>query len=188
MSAPGTPKASQAAITAVCSVPGCGPSKNRLAKGLCNKHYKRLRQTGSVRRRVLSAEERLLANRQVAPNGCWRWMGTINAQGYGHLSFNGERTSPHRLAYLVWVGPIPDGSEVDHVAARGCRHRDCFRPDHLEAVTHAENVRRGTGPSAIAAAKTHCLRGHAFDSDNTYITNDGRRQCRRCRAIRRAEK
>ncbi|WP_081281519.1 HNH endonuclease signature motif containing protein [Mycolicibacterium conceptionense] len=31
------------------------------------------------------------------------------------------------------------------------------------------------------ATKTHCNQGHPFDASNTYITPEGRRQCRVCR-------
>jgi hypothetical protein len=55
-------------------------------------------------------------------------------------------------------------------------------PDHLEPVTHAENIRRGTGPLAENAAKTHCVHGHEFAGENLYVRPDGRRQCRACNA------
>lgn len=32
---------------------------------------------------------------------------------------------------------------------------------------------------------SHCQRGHDFDSDNTYVSPDGRRQCRACIRLRR---
>jgi hypothetical protein len=35
-------------------------------------------------------------------------------------------------------GPVPDGFELDHL----CRNRGCVNPDHLEVVTHEENVWR----------------------------------------------
>lgn len=35
-------------------------------------------------------------------------------------------------------GPLPPGLELDHL----CRNKSCVRPDHLEAVTHRENMRR----------------------------------------------
>jgi hypothetical protein len=48
----------------------------------------------------------------------------------------------HRVSYEFYQGPIPEGHEIDHVWQRGCRSRQCINPEHLEAVTHQENVRR----------------------------------------------
>jgi len=44
----------------------------------------------------------------------------------------------HRFAYELLVGPIPEGMDLDHV----CGVRLCVWPEHLEPVTHAENLRR----------------------------------------------
>ena len=49
-------------------------------------------------------------------------------------------------------GPIPVGAELDHL----CGMRDCVNPDHLELVTHRENVLRGRGPTAANARKRRC--------------------------------
>lgn len=45
----------------------------------------------------------------------------------------------HRVVYERTHGPIPDGLTVDHI----CRNKGCTTPSHLEAVTAAENTRRG---------------------------------------------
>lgn len=56
-----------------------------------------------------------------------------------------------------------------------------MNPQHLEAVTQQENIRRGEGASARNARKTHCLHGHPFEGDNLSIDCLGRRVCITCR-------
>ena len=74
--------------------------------------------------------------------GCINWYGDINRNGYGtrrSLSTGRRRrVMIHRLAYEWRVGPIPEGLEVDHL----CNNRRCCNPEHLEAVTRRENLRR----------------------------------------------
>lgn len=49
----------------------------------------------------------------------------------------------HRWTYQEFHGiALWGGNVVDHL----CRFRPCFRPDHLECVTHEENFLRGRGP------------------------------------------
>jgi len=77
---------------------------------------------------------------QAEPNtGCWLWDANTTRGGYGHFKVSGRMVYAHRLAYEKLVGPIPDGLSLDHL----CRVPGCVNPDHLEPVTHAENVRRG---------------------------------------------
>jgi hypothetical protein len=45
----------------------------------------------------------------------------------------------HIRAYTETYGPIPEGWVIDHI----CGNKACSTPSHLEAVTLAENARRG---------------------------------------------
>jgi hypothetical protein len=70
--------------------------------------------------------------------------------------------------------------ELDHK----CRARRCVNPDHLELVTHRENILRGQTIAARRIAQTHCINGHPLSGDNLYLKpSDGGRQCKRCAAI-----
>lgn len=111
-------------------------------------------------------------------SGCWLWQGYVDKAGYARV---GHRYI-HREVCEAAYGPIPEGWTVDHVKARGCVHRHCINPEHLEAVTTRENVLRGDGPSAVAARQTHCIHGHEYTEANTYRPKRGGRICRCCRA------
>lgn len=125
-------------------------------------------------------------------SGCWLWQGYIDPSGYGRFQ-RGRGLSPmaHRYSYEEFIGPIPDGLQLDHVKARGCVHRHCVNPEHLEPVTLKENQMRGDAFVAANAAKTHCPQGHPFTDENTATRPDrpGHRECRTCaRAAKRRYK
>jgi len=111
---------------------------------------------------------------------CWLWQRSKNNTGYGTVSWYGKALTAHVLAYTLLRGQIVEGLELDHL----CKTRDCVNPDHLEPVTHKENVLRGESPSAVHSRKTHCIRGHEFSGDNLKIlkrkNNKSQRVCRTC--------
>ena len=100
--------------------------------------------------------------------GCWVWQGG-HANGYARFSHGGIKDQAHRVSHMAFIGPIPANFEIDHVKERGCTHLDCVNPDHLEAVTHAENMRR------IGQDRTHCKHGHPY-----IIRANGKKVCNVC--------
>ena len=109
---------------------------------------------------------------------CWFWIG--GGGRYGAFRIGGRKGRamlPHRVAYEMLVGPIPDGLILDHL----CHHTRCVNPKHLEPTTQAQNNKRARHASRTM---THCKRGHMFDLFNTYIEPSGRRVCRACRLER----
>jgi hypothetical protein len=102
--------------------------------------------------------DRIEVNEQT---GCWEWRGGKSSNGYGLLTLsvatrrtasgNAAMRGAHIWSYERYVGPVPDGLELDHL----CRTPICCNPSHLEPVTHLENMRR-----SITATAKRCRRGH----------------------------
>jgi HNH endonuclease len=99
---------------------------------------------------------------------CWVFTGP--ADPYGRIGKGSERFV-HRLGWIQLRGPIPDGMELHH----RCGVYACWNPDHLQLVTHAENL--------AYSRKAHCKRGHPLQGANLRIDpRTGARICRECSA------
>ena len=166
-----------------CIVEGCeNPSRNRVAPGLCRMHHERKRKHGDVGpphslRPRIPVEQKIRQRHRVTAEGCWEWTRGRDKNGYGFVTGGGSKLA-HRVSYEVFVGPIPEGLTLDHL----CRNTSCINPDHLEPVTHRENVLRGK-VSRLRDFPTHCKNGHPYDEANTYWLR-GARQCKACAALR----
>jgi DNA-binding transcriptional regulator YiaG len=73
---------------------------------------------------------------------CHVWDGYLN-NGYPRKG----KASAYRKRWIEENGDVPHGLELDHL----CRQRDCVNPNHLEAVTHQENMRRASVRRAMEA-------------------------------------
>jgi hypothetical protein len=109
--------------------------------------------------------------RDLAPNG------------YGDFRYWAGQGKPrkhvkaHRWLYKRWIGPIPEGLQLDHLCHNAdpacnegdkCPHRACVNPLHLKPKTHRDNNLAGRSPSALCAQKTHCKHGHEFTPENVF--------------------
>ncbi len=68
-------------------------------------------------------------------DACWPWLGATR-KGYGHVRYQGQQWSAHRLAYVLARGPIPTGMLVCHA----CDNPLCCNPQHLWLGTNRENI------------------------------------------------
>lgn len=109
---------------------------------------------------------------------CWEWIGAIHPQtGYANFLHEGSPQA-NRASYRLFIGPIPDGMDVDHK----CNVRHCVSPLHLQAITHADNIRRKY------ENLTHCPSDHEYTPENTHWKRvTGResltRICKKCRIL-----
>lgn len=164
-----------------CSIKGCtGPIFVR-ARGLCSRHYNRLRTTGTVEdgiRARATFEERLW--RQISrrgPNDCWPWKAKSRVAGYGYIGKGGRsggKMLAHRAAWEVLNGPIPEG-EGHHgtVVLHTCDNRLCCNPAHLRLGTQADNVR-----DMDAKGRRVAVLRYGEDHPNTTLTAEDVRAIR----------
>lgn len=104
-------------------------------------------------------------DKDSSPAGCWVWIASTNANGYG-TTWDGERSwLAHRLLYTLLVGEIPDGM----LACHHCDNRRCVNPAHIFLGTDLDNMRdaiekgralKATGP---ANAKTKLTEADVAD-------------------------
>lgn len=105
----------------------------------------RLPRKGSVEERFFS---RFIRDEET---GCWNWIGTRNAKGYGTISGEvsgvryvqaGRHMLAHRVSWLIHNGAIPIGDGAHGtVVMHSCDNPACVNPQHLLLGSQSDNVK-----------------------------------------------
>lgn len=124
-----------------CAIPGCGPFWP-LRKGLCNKHYDRLKLYGDpLGGGTFRGMPRAWLDAHVDFDGpeCLIWPFAVKAQGRGGLKLGERDVFAPRLMCELANGPPPTPK---HQAAHSCGqgHMGCVHPKHLRWDTRVGNA------------------------------------------------
>ncbi len=135
----------------ICTVDGCG--KILEGRGLCKNHYERWRRKNGILGGPFATNrtetKELLKERFDKKwelhnaSGCWMWNGTRHTPNGAYAYQSGEmvvlnrKVRAHRVAWMVYRGPIDAGQFVLHK----CDNPLCVNPDHLYLGSHADNMR-----------------------------------------------
>lgn len=105
--------------------------------------------------------------------------GTMTDKGYVKIAlpqYPGKRFAAHRLAWIVWYGPIPDDLEIDHI--NRCKCDNSYH--NLRLVTRGENMRN----KEVYAKSKSGVCGVSWSKQNknwlAYITISGERKFLGC--------
>jgi hypothetical protein len=157
-----------------------GKTSAAVKRAYRERHRERLAAERRVRRAILrgSRVRTTVAERFWGKvhktESCWLWMANLGFGGrYGAFYVDGRMRPAHRLAYEWLVGSVPLGLELDHL----CGTPRCVNPDHLEPVSHAENMRRGRQHQMTMARGNRCRNGH----EGAMVRAGVSLVCRECR-------
>ena len=94
--------------------------------------------------------------------GCWEWLLSLDEDGYGRLTIDGENHRAHRWYYEQRYGPLPGDDVPDH----RCKNRKCVNPEHMQQRTFEDNSRfKITNKIGYREAKAIRILAEAFTQD-----------------------
>jgi len=92
----------------------------------------------------------------AAPDQCWEWTAGKTPKGYGRATGGNRELPAHRLAWVLYVGPIPQGEGYHGTCVlHRCDNPGCVNPNHLFLGTAHDNM-------LDMAAKDRSLHGSRY--------------------------
>lgn len=101
----------------------------------------------------------LIAQIQVIPaTGCWKFLGSIDGNGYGRIFDHGKELKAHRVFYEAWIEPIEEGHFLHHhLPSDRCIGHACCYPLHGMISSANKGSRAYLLPSGIRTQKEDLL-------------------------------
>jgi hypothetical protein len=108
--------------------------------------------------------------------GCFLWQGKIHKNGYGAFTLANKDTTVHRASASIYLG-LDINSNVLVLHKLNCPNKNCWNPQHLYLGNNSQNNYDTVASGKHRGAnKTHCPRGHLYDS-----SSHGQRYCLECK-------
>jgi hypothetical protein len=83
---------------------------------------------------------RFMEKCELREDGLLYWKGTLCPQGYGRFRYRGRFLAAHRIAWAIFVGPVPQDKHLHHT--KRCDYaRHCVDPEALEPMDPDLNSR-----------------------------------------------
>ena len=119
----------------------------------------------------------------VTPDAHWIWLGNLDYKGYGCVRDGNSVRKAHRVMYEQEKGiKLSPRKDLHHT----CPYRSCINPAHVSYLSKTEHNRithsTGNNLGNLNRAKTHCPRGHEYNTENTRTILNGKgRVCKVCK-------